>query len=142
MIVLDTTVLRYAKGADHPYREPCRELVAAVRAGQLPATTTVEVIQEFVWGKAARRGRSAAVELARDYLDLLAPLLPVGDSAAREALRLFERHQSLGSFDAMLAAAAMEAGTEALVSADAAFGEIRGLRHVIPDHAGVARLLG
>lgn len=135
-------MLRYAKSGDHPYREPCRELVAAVRAGQLPATTTVEVIQEFVWGKAARRGRSAAVELARDYLDLLAPLLPVGDSAAREGLRLFERHPSLGSFDAMLAAVAVEAGAEALVSTDAAFGEIRGLGHVIPDHAGVAQLLG
>lgn len=29
MIVLDTTVLVCAKGADHPLRDPCRDLIAA-----------------------------------------------------------------------------------------------------------------
>lgn len=28
MIVLDATVLVYARGADHPLRGPCRELIS------------------------------------------------------------------------------------------------------------------
>ena len=32
MIMLDTPVLLYAKGAAHPLREPCRELVDAIDA--------------------------------------------------------------------------------------------------------------
>lgn len=48
MIVLDATVLVYAKGEDHPLREPWRALVAAIAADDVEATTTVGVVQEFV----------------------------------------------------------------------------------------------
>ncbi|MGO9322650.1 MAG: hypothetical protein ACLQBY_17865 [Solirubrobacteraceae bacterium] len=48
MIVLDTTVLVYAKGAQHPLREPSRRLIEAVTERELQATTTVKVIQELV----------------------------------------------------------------------------------------------
>ena len=48
MIVLDTTALVYAVGGEHPMREPSRRLVEAIAAGRIEATTTVEVIQEFV----------------------------------------------------------------------------------------------
>jgi predicted nucleic acid-binding protein len=46
------------------------------------------------------------------------------------ALRLFERHERLDAFAAVLAATAIEHGAEALVSADRAFGEVRRLRFV------------
>jgi uncharacterized protein len=48
VILLDTTVLVYAKGEDHPLHDPCRDLIAAIADRRLDATTTVEVIQEFV----------------------------------------------------------------------------------------------
>jgi predicted nucleic acid-binding protein len=60
MIVLDTTVLVYAKGTDHPLRVPCRQLIQAVAERQIAATTTIEVIQEFVHMRARRRGREDA----------------------------------------------------------------------------------
>ena len=75
MILLDTTVLVYAKGQDHPLRDPCRELIAAVAEQRIEATTTVEVIQEFVHVRSRRTGRADAAALGRDYAELLAPLL-------------------------------------------------------------------
>jgi predicted nucleic acid-binding protein len=39
VILLDTTVLVYAKGEDHPLRDPCRELIAAVADRRIEATT-------------------------------------------------------------------------------------------------------
>jgi len=140
MIVLDTTVLVYAVGADHPLREPCRDLITAIAAGQLSATTTVEAVQEFTHVRARRRDREDAARLARDYLDLLAPLLVIGEDDLQEGLRLFTRSARLGAFDAVLAATASRANAAALVSADAAFAEA-GITHVIPDARGVARLL-
>jgi hypothetical protein len=77
VIVLDTTVLVYAVGSDHPLRAPCRELVAAMRDGRLRATTTPEVIQEFAQVRSRRRPRADAVSLAVDFAHLLAPLLIV-----------------------------------------------------------------
>jgi predicted nucleic acid-binding protein len=54
VIVLDTTVLVCAKGSEHAYRDPCRELIAAVADGRLQASTTAEVIQEFAHVRARR----------------------------------------------------------------------------------------
>lgn len=140
MIVVDTTVLVYAMGTEHLYRDPCRRLVSAVEGGQVAATTTVEAIQEFAHVRARRRGREDAADLARAYADLFAPLLVVEESDLREGLRLYERHE-LGSFDAVLAAATWSAGAASLVSADGAFGSVPGLDHVVPDESGIAGLL-
>lgn len=139
MIVLDTTVLVYAKGAEHPLRDPCRELISLIAAGAVDATTTVEVIQEFAHVRARRRGRADAAALAADYAQLLAPLLPVTADDLRHGLGIFERNERLGAFDAVLVAVAARHATT-LVSADAAFAEAPGITHVHPDAAGVERL--
>src|SRR5579871_5895007 len=47
MILLDTTVLSYAVGDEHPLRDPCRSLLTAHGDGHIEATTTIEVVQEF-----------------------------------------------------------------------------------------------
>ncbi|HYM54676.1 MAG TPA: type II toxin-antitoxin system VapC family toxin [Solirubrobacteraceae bacterium] len=141
MIVLDTTVLVYAKGAEHPLRDPSRRLIEAVTDGELQATTTVEAIQEFVHVRARRRGRTDAVALGNDYADLLSPLLTVTGDHLRRGLSIFEHAEHLGAFDAVLAAAAMSAGAQALVSADTAFAAVPTLSHVIPDERGVTNLL-
>lgn len=141
MIVLDTTVLVYAKGAEHPLRDPCRQLVAAIAEGAQQATTSVEVIQELVRVRARRNGRQDAAEMGRDYAELLSPLLSVTREHLQEGLRLFERTDRLGAFDAVLVAAAAASGASALVSADGAFAGAGHIRHVIPDLAGVTSVL-
>jgi len=140
MIVLDTTVLVHAVGSDHQLREPCRDLIGAIATGRLAATTTVEVLQEFAHVRARRRDREDAARRTRDYLDLLAPLLVVGEDDLHDGLRLYARSERLGAFDAVLAASAARSNAAALVSADAAFSEAD-LVHVIPDIDGVAGLL-
>jgi uncharacterized protein len=140
MIVLDTTVLVYAKGADHPLREPCRRLVEAVAAGEIEATTSVEAIQEFVHVRARRRDRGDAAKLGGDYVELLSPLLDVSAEHLRQGLALFEEVDALGAFDTVLAAAAVGEGAT-LVSADGSFAKVHALSHTLPDAAGVAALL-
>jgi predicted nucleic acid-binding protein len=130
VIVVDTTVLVYAVGADHALKEPSMRLLGAVEAGSVVATTTVEVIQEFVNVRARRRERADAVALARDFTTLLSPLLSVGQTDLERGLTLFERHAGLGSFDAVLAAAAVAAQADALVTSDAAFAAVPRLRYV------------
>jgi hypothetical protein len=141
MIVLDTTVLVYAKGSDHPLRDPCRELVGAIAEGRLEATTTAEAIQEFVHVRSRRRDRADAVGLGYDYAALLSPLLPVTLAALERGLDIYRRSERLGAFDAVLAAAAEANDAEALISADTAFVEAELVPHLVPDAAGVATLL-
>lgn len=141
MIVLDTTVLVYAKGSDHPLRDPCRRLIGAIAERRLEATTTVEAIQEFVHVRARRRDRADAAGLGRDYAALLSPLLAVTLEDLERGLAIYESSERLGAFDAVLAAAAKAAGAEALVSADTGFAQLDSVSHVVPDTAGVAALL-
>lgn len=142
MIVLDTTVLVYAVGDDHELRERARSIVEAVGAGQVRATTTAEAIQEFTHVRARRRSRRDATAVARGYADLLAPLLPVTADSLAAGLVLFERHKTLGCFDAVLAAATIAQEHTALVSADRAFDTVRRLRFVdLADRGAVDALL-
>ena len=132
MIFVDTTILVYAAGGEHPLKASSERLFSAVVAGAIDATTTPEVIQEFVHARSRRSDRREAVSVARNYARVLSPLLPSEEAALSQALSLFERHAALGSFDALLASTAIAHGAEALVSADAAFGGIPRLRHVAP----------
>ena len=141
MILLDTTVLVYAKGQDHALREPCRELIQAIAERRIEATTTVEVVQEFVHVRARRRDRSDAAALGRDYAELLSPLLNVTAQDLTNGLALFERTQDLGAFDAVLAASVARNGISAVVSADRGFARIPEISHVVPDRDGLSTLL-
>lgn len=127
MLLIDTTVLVYTVGADHPLRSPCRRLVEAVSQGRIQATTTVEVVQEFLHVRARRRSRAEAVTLAEAYATLLAPLIIVGPADLGEGLELYRAHDELGAFDAVLAATARRMGASALVSADRVFAAVSGL---------------
>lgn len=141
MILLDTTVLVYAKGQNHPLRDPCRELIEAIADRRIEATTSVAVIQEFVHVRARRRDRADAASLGRDYAELLSPLLNPTIDDLDAGLALFERTRALGAFDAVLAVCAARAGLRALVSADSGFADVPGTSHVVPDRDGLSALL-
>lgn len=141
MIVLDTTVLAYAVGAEHPLREPCRRLLTAHADGRVQATTTVEVLQTFAHIRARRRTREDAARLTRRYATAFDLLVTTADDLER-GLELFERHAALGTFDAILAAMALDRGATALVSADRAFAAVTGLAVIDPATDALQDLLG
>lgn len=144
MIVLDTTVLVYAVGADHDLRMPCARIIGAIGSGDIAATTTVEVIQEFAHVRARRRGRHDAARLATSFVDLLAPLVAPDGDDLRSGLELFATEDRLGAFDSVLVAVAkLHEHLDVIVSADRAFRSVRGVGYVDPaDQRAVDQLLG
>jgi hypothetical protein len=131
VIVLDTTVLVYAIGDEHPLRAPARGLVALARDGAVRATTTIEVVQEFAQVRARRRPRREAAERAQEYAVGLAPLVRPDEDDLARGLDLWQSLDHLGPFDAVLAATALRRGW-ALASADKSFGAVSGLAHLDP----------
>ena len=127
MMLLDTTVLVYAVGGDHPLATPARDIIAKVRDGRERAHTTPEVIQEFAHVRARRRAREDAGAIATAYAAVLAPLQVVTGQHLSAGLQLWQQYPKLASFDAVLAAVAISLDAE-LVSADRAFGEVADLR--------------
>lgn len=131
MILVDSTVLVYALGADHELRAPCRRFVELVADASIQASTTIEVIQEFTHVRARPHGRLDAVLQARRYAIGLSPLARPEHEDLDEGLELFEHVELLGSFDAVLAATARRRGW-ALASADRAFATVPGLDALDP----------
>ena len=140
MIVVDTTVLVYAVGVDHPLKGPSMRLFEVAATGGVMVTTTVEVIQEFAHIRARRFPRREAAATARNFARILSPLLAVDSAVLERGLTLFERHP-LGAFDAVLAAAALGHEADVLVSADSAFASVPRLRHVAPGTPAFDQLL-
>lgn len=66
------------------------------------------------------------------YTELLSPLITPDEVSLRAGFELYRRHPDLDAFDAVLAATALAAGAEALVSPDRTFGVVAGLRHLDP----------
>jgi predicted nucleic acid-binding protein len=134
VIVLDTTILVYAVGADHPLRAPCRTLLELVRDGEVRASTTVEVVQEFAHVRSRRRPRAEAAARAREYALGLSPLTRPEEADLLDGLNLFEMSGDLGPFDAVLVTTAKRRGW-ALASADRSFGQVAGLLLLDPASA-------
>lgn len=105
-----------------------RRVVDAVANGRLGATTSLGVIEEFTHVAARRRGRTDATALARQYVRLLQPLRLEEAEDLDVGLGLFERHATLGSFDALLAAVAIRHG-DTILSPDRGFAGIPAVRH-------------
>lgn len=141
MILVDTSVLCYAVGEEHLLRTPCRRLLRAHADERIEVTTTIEVVQEFLHVRARRRPRADAVAVAGSYASAF-DLLTTDESDLRLALDLFERHEPLGAFDAVLAAVALNRSAEALVSADQGFGSVPGLRWIDPRTTALTQQLG
>lgn len=141
MMILDTSVLGYAVGGEHPLRDPCRRVLAAQATGRLDGATTVEVIQEFTHIQARRRPRAEAAGLARDYAASV-QLLQATPADLLRALTIFEQSPALGMFDAVLAAVALNHGADGLISADGAFGSVSGLRWIDPASPDLEAILG
>ncbi len=131
MIVLDTTILVYAVGTEHPLKAPCRSLLELARDGVVRAGTTIEVVQEFTQVRARRRSRAEAAARGREYGRGLSPLMQPDEGDLFEGLNLFEVSRDLGAFDAVLAAATLRRGW-ALASADRSFAQVAGLVHLDP----------
>jgi uncharacterized protein len=131
VILLDTTVLLYAVGGDHPLRQPSITLLQAHAAGTVEAATTDGVLQEFIHGYSRRRDRATSIEIARRYLEAI-PLIAPTPSEVEVGLGVYAEHQRVGAFDAVLAGITLGRALRALISSDEAFGDVPGLPWIAP----------
>ena len=88
---IDTSVIMYAGGAEHPHRASCQRVLERVADRSLEAVTSTEVVQEILH-RFARGQRETGQRMARSVLNLFDDLLPVDRQSVGEAVSLFARH--------------------------------------------------
>jgi len=129
MLLVDTSVLVYASGTDHPLREPAIRLLRDITAQQTQATTTPEVLREYSHVRGKHLDRPSTLAQAERLAGLLAPLTVVGQQDVLGALHLWSKTPAIGAFDAVLASIAL-ARDWSVVSSDRGFGSVAGLTWV------------
>lgn len=138
--LFDTAVFLYARGREHDYRAPCRELVGLCEDGSLAGEASVELVREYAH---VLRRRGLEGTMIRDESLAVASLCLLHDFGAPElrlALSLVATTPGLGVRDGVHAATALRRGIGTIVSPDTAFDAVHGLDRVDP-HDAVTRLV-
>ena len=130
----------YAGGAAHPLKGPCRDILTAVSAGRFQAVTSAEVVQEILHRFVAIRRPELGASMARHTLDLMAPVLPLTHAIVGRVPDLLGKYVRLSARDLVHVATCLEHGLDTVVSADAAFKEVKELAFATPED--LARRLG
>ena len=139
----DTSIFVYALGVEHPYREPCREIVRRAAAGDLQGEASADLLQELTHQRARRTGDRLGAAKAARSVAALAWWHPVEPNDVQRGIDLFEAHKELNARDAVFAALAINRGIDAILATDRAFDEIEGLERIDPaDKRAVAALSG
>lgn len=139
----DTSIFIYALGGEHPYREPCREIVRRATIGELQGEASADLLQELAHQRVRRTGdRLGAAKTTRNVAKL-AWWHPLEPNDVQRGIDLFETHPDLDARDAVFAALALNRGIDAILATDRAFDGIDGLKRIDPaDERAVATLVG
>jgi predicted nucleic acid-binding protein len=129
---VDTAVLMYAGGAEHPLRAPCRRILDRIADGELDAVTSAEVIQEILHRFIAIRRPEIGVAMAHQALDLFAPVLPITHGVMRRMPDLVARYSELGARDLLHVAICLHEGIGDIITTDRGFDSVEGLRRIDP----------
>ena len=130
MILVDTNVLMYAVGAEHPNKATANQFLRRVAAGEVDATIDAEVLQEIIHRyRALNRwpdGQKVYV-LARK---LFPETLAITGSVMDYAKGLADEDPSLSARDAVHAAVVATYKLGGICTFDNDFDRIRGCRRV------------
>lgn len=131
-VFVDTAVVMYAAGGEHPLRDPCRRIIDAISDGSIDATASTEVIQEILHRYIAIRRTLEGADLASRTLDLFAPVLPITHALMRRVPELVERYPTLDARDLVHVATCIHEGITEILSPDTGFDQVAELRRIDP----------
>ena len=130
MVFLDSNIPMYVAGRDHPLRAPAMRLLERVRAGELDACSSTEVLQEILYRYAGLK----RIDLARDVYNLfvaLCPVIfPVTLADTDRARDLVIAGAGISVRDAVHAAVMLNNGVRQIATFDAGFDRVEGIERL------------
>lgn len=123
----------YAAGGPHPLRDPSLTVVDRISQGRLDGVISAEVVQEILHRFVAIRRPELGARIARDVLDLFAPVLPLTHGIMDRMPELVGRYPSLAARDLVHVATCLEAGITVIVSPDRGLDAVSEVRRVGPE---------
>ena len=127
-VFLDSNIPMYLVGAAHPNKDAARIALERTVADGERLVTDAEVLQEILHRYSAI-GRRDAIEPTLDLvLGIVDEVYPIDHALVRAAARLLERLPRLSARDALHVAVMREHGVDDILTFDAAFDDVGGIR--------------
>ena len=136
---LDTNIVMYAVGADHPYKASCAGILLGVARGEIDVVTDCEVVQEILYRYTRLGRRNEGIQVALDLFKVVLTVLPVGEEDVRRAIGFMETYRRLSPRDAIHAAVMLDNGVSEILSVDRDFDAMEEVRRVDPGDLGHQR---
>lgn len=130
----------YAAGEAHELRDPSQRVIRLVRDGQLDGLISAEVVQEILHRFVAIRRPQMGARIARDALDLFAPVLPITHAVMDRMPKLVEAYPELAARDLVHVATCLENGLGAIISPDRGLDAVREIHRIEPADVDAAAL--
>jgi predicted nucleic acid-binding protein len=135
---VDTAVIMYAAGGEHPLRGPSRRVLSRIKDGDLDGVISVEVIQEILHRFVSMRRPEMGQAQATEAMNFFAPVLPITHALMRRVPDLALRYPSLDARDLVHVATCIHEGITEIVSPDRAFDLVVEVRRIDPSEFAAA----
>ena len=136
MILVDSNILMYAAGADHPNKAPSVDFLGEVAEGKVKATVDAEVLQEILHRYRAlnRWGDGKFVyDMARR---IFPSVIPITAAIVDRARMMLDDYEALMARDALHAAVVVTHEFDAICSYDQDFDRVPTVRRIEPKRFG------
>ena len=134
---IDANVPIYAAGREHPYRQPCIQVLAAVNENPDGFVTDAEVFQEIMHHYRRTQRWEAGQTVVESFAAMMrGRVSPVDIDDVLEAGRLANEHPGLSTRDLLHLAVMRRLGVVSVVTADADFGRVPGIIRLDPADFG------
>lgn len=128
MKLIDTNIIIYSLGKEHPLKEPCRSFIAKIASGEIAANIDVEVLQEVLYVYTYRNERIKGIAACRYLLDIFPNPFPVSKNEISLAISFMDKYPSIVSRDAIHAAVVVNNKLKGIISEDSDFDIIKGIK--------------
>ena len=129
-VFIDSNIPMYVAGREHPCRGPSQRFLERVRAGELEACTSSEVLQEILWRYAALRRLDLAGSVYDLFVQICPEVLPVTLADTDRAREMLGRLKNLPARDAIHAAVMVNHSITAIATFDEGFDGLKGITRI------------
>jgi predicted nucleic acid-binding protein len=137
VILVDSNILMYAAGADHPFKTPSVDWLQRVATGEVDATVDAEVLQEILHRYRSIR-RWSDGRRVYDFARTLFPVvIPIDADVLDRSREIMDAHSGLMARDALHAAVVEIHEMDAICSYDQDL-DVLDLRRIEPSSGGEA----
>ena len=129
-VFIDSNIPMYVAGAEHPNRQPALRFMERVRAREVEACTSTEVLQEILYRYVGMRRPDLAIEVYDLFVSICSTVLPVTIADTDLARDLVRERNAASMRDLVHAAVMLNNEVTTIATFDAGFDQVKGIERL------------